>query len=196
MIATSENTKTFSVKQQPSVFQVVSKLNGEETCIAHLERIRWPEGLRCIRCGKDRVQRLEAKGKTGKERHLYWCADCRYQYSVTVGTIFHNSHLPLAKWFLAICMIGSAQNSISAKKLQRQLNTTYRTAWYMAHRIRLAIEREDPLLREVRRSFTNLLRPLRAARTTGGFDGAAVLSKMLDRPGMVLIDMFLQETRS
>ena len=181
VIARLETTETFSQKRQPSLLQVVRKFNCDETCIAHLERIRWPEGLRCIRCGKDRVHRLEAEGKTGKERHLYWCVDCRYQYSVTVGTIFHDSHLPLTKWFLAICMMGSAQNGISPKQLQRELNITYRTAWYMSRRIRLAMHRHDALLREVRRSLANLTKPIPAARARTAFDGLAVLSKVLDR---------------
>jgi transposase-like protein len=74
---------------------------------------------------------------------------CSYQYSVTVGSIFHGSHLPLIKWFLAIYMIGSTKKGISAKQLQRELEVTYKTAWYMAHRIRLAMEQNDPLLEKI-----------------------------------------------
>jgi len=134
------------MKQQPSIFEIVSKFNSEESCIAHFERIRWPEGLRCVRCDGDRISKLESEGKTGKERHLYYCADCDYQYSVTVGTIFHDSHLPLTKWFLAIYLMCSAKKGISAKELQRQLDTSYKTAWYMAHRIRVAMKDDDALL--------------------------------------------------
>ena len=134
------------MKQQPSIFAIVSKFNSEETCTAHFERIRWPKGLRCVRCDGDRVSRLASQGKTGKERHLYYCADCDYQYSVTVGTIFHDSHLSLTKWFLAIYLMCSAKKGISAKELQRQLDTTYKTAWYMAHRIRLAMKEDDALI--------------------------------------------------
>ena len=130
------------MKKQPSIFEIVSKFNSEEACIAHFEHIRWPDGLRCVRCKGDRISRLEAVGKTGKERHLYYCADCNYQYSVTVGTIFHDSHLPLTKWFLAIYMICSAKKGVSSKQLQRELNTSYKTAWYMAHRIRLAMQED------------------------------------------------------
>ena len=88
--------------------------------------------------------KFQAKGKTGKDRTLYECVDCRYQYSVTVGTIFHDSHLPLVKWFLAIYMICSAKKGVSAMQLQRELEIgSYKTAWYMAHRIRLAMH-DDP----------------------------------------------------
>lgn len=130
-------------KTQPSIFEVMQKFNTEERCIKHLERIRWPEGLRCIRCDSARVMNFEGTGKTGKARNLYECVDCRYQYSVTTGTVFHDTHLPLTKWFLAIYLICSAKKGISAKELQRQLATSYKTAWYMAHRVRLAMQQDD-----------------------------------------------------
>jgi transposase-like protein len=127
--------------KQPSIFSVVAKFNSEEKCMKHLERIRWPKGLHCLRCDSKRVMTFQAEGKTGKERHLYECVDCRYQYSVTAGTIFHDSHLPLTKWFLAIYLICSSKKGISALQLQRDLEIgSYKTAWYMAHRIRLAMQ--------------------------------------------------------
>lgn len=128
--------------KQPSLLDVVDKFNSEEKCIAHFERVRWPEELTCIRCNSKEVRKIKAKGKTGKERSLYWCADCHYQYSVTTGTIFHDSHLPLTKWFLAIYLICTSKKGVSAKQLQRQLATSYETAWYMAHRIRVAMQED------------------------------------------------------
>lgn len=130
-------------KTQPSIFEVMNKFATEEACIAHFERIRWPEGPRCLRCGGERVHKFEAEGKTGKDRYLYHCNDCRYQYTVTVGTIFHDSHMSLTRWFLAIYLICSAKKGISAMELKRQLSVTYKTAWYMAHRVRVAMQ-EDP----------------------------------------------------
>ena len=133
-------------KTQPSIFGIVSKFNSEEICIAHFKRIRWPEGIRCIRCNGERISTFDSLGKTGKERHIYECMDCNYQFTVTVGTIFHDSHLPLTKWFLAIYLMCSAKKGISAKELQRQLDTSYKTAWYVAHRIRLAMKDDDALV--------------------------------------------------
>lgn len=131
------------VKKQ-SIFEVVSRFHSEEKCIKRLERIRWPKGLECPHCQGKRIMTFTSEGKSGKERYLYECIECRYQYSVTVGTIFHDSHLPLMKWFLAIYMICSAQKGIAATQLQRELEIgSYKTAWYMAHRIRLAM-RNDP----------------------------------------------------
>lgn len=127
----------------PSLIEILKKFDTEEKCIEHFERIRWPQGPICIKCGGTRVMKFKAKGKTGKVRHLYECKDCHYQYSVTAGTVFHDSHLPLTKWFLAIYLICSAKKGVSAKHLQRHLSTGYEAAWYMAHRIRLAMSEDE-----------------------------------------------------
>ena len=136
------NSEPQAFRKHVSFFETLSKLDTEEQCIRHLEQVRWPEGLVCIRedCGSRRIMTFETKGKTGKARHLYECVDCRYQYSITTGTIFHNSHLPLNKWFLAIHLICSTKRGISAKDLQRKLKVNYRTACYMVRRIRLIIQ--------------------------------------------------------
>jgi DNA-directed RNA polymerase subunit RPC12/RpoP len=86
-----------SVKKPRPIFEVIWKLNTEAKCIAHFESLRWPAGLRCIRCESKRVFRFIARGKTGKDRHLYECVNCHYHYSVTGGTVFHDSHLPVTK---------------------------------------------------------------------------------------------------
>jgi transposase-like protein len=126
------------MKEQPTLLDIINKFPTEEKCIAHFEQIRWPEGPRCPRCGGNRISKFESKGKTGKVRYLYECVPCAYQYSVTVGTIFHDSHMPLRNWFIAIFLICSAKKGVSAKFLQGQLGVNYRTAWYMAQRIRIA----------------------------------------------------------
>jgi len=127
----------------PSIFDILKKFDSEEKCIQHFARIRWPQGTVCIRCGSKRVFQYNTAGKTKKMRHLYQCVDCKYNFSVTTGTVFHDSHLPLTKWFLGIYLICSAKKGVSAKQLQRQLSVSYKTAWYMAHRIRLAMSEDD-----------------------------------------------------
>ncbi len=136
------------MKKQASIFEHLKRFNTEEACIAHFECIRWPRGLRCLRCKGKRVFKFETEGKTHKARYLYECVDCRYQFSVTTGTIFHDTHLPLTKWFLAIYLICSAKKGVSAKQLQRELATSYKTAWYMAHRIRLAMQEDGQFCRK------------------------------------------------
>ena len=76
-------------------------------------------------------------------RHLFECTQCRYQFSVTTGTIFHNSHLPLTKWFLAIQRICGAQRQVAAKQLERELAVSYETAWKVTRRIRLAMQEDE-----------------------------------------------------
>jgi transposase-like protein len=139
--ANSSGDKPKVSREGSSFFKIPQEFSTEELCIRHLERVRWPDGLTCIRegCGSRRIMTFETKGKTGKTRHLYECVDCRYQYSVTTGTMFHNSHMPLTKWFLAIHMICSARKSISVKDLERKLKVNYRTAEYVMQRIRLTI---------------------------------------------------------
>jgi transposase-like protein len=114
----------------------------EEACIARLECIRWPEGLRCLRCSGTRIRRIQAIGKSGKLRRLYWCLDCEYQYSSTVGTIFHDSHLPLYIWFLAIKMMLSAECNVSARKLEKDLRISYAAARNVAQRLRRALQED------------------------------------------------------
>jgi transposase-like protein len=131
------------MKNENSIFKEVTKFATEEACIAHFENIRWPNGLECPKCASKKVFKFVGKGKTDKDRFLYECVECHYQYSVTTGTIFHNSHIPLRKWFLAIYMICSSKKGISANQLWRDLELgSYKSAWYMAHRIRLGMQED------------------------------------------------------
>ena len=117
-------------------------LTTEEKCIAYLQKMRWPEGVRCPACGNSSISHFQSKGKSGKARHLYQCLDktCRYQFSPTTGTIFHDSHLPLNKWFQAIALVSDAQKPMSVNQLRLALGVQYKTAVHLADRIRQAIE--------------------------------------------------------
>jgi len=112
----------------------------DEKCREFLTRLRWPEGVRCPRCNMDAVE-LET------EKTLYYCRQCDYQFSVTVGTIFNDSHLPLTKWFIATLLLCEAKKGMSACQIQRTLGISYKTAWYLCHRIRAAMaECDKPML--------------------------------------------------
>src|SRR3990172_12924431 len=117
-------------------------LSTEEKGTAYLEKMPWPQEVRCPTCGNDSISRFQAKGKSGKVRHLYQCLDktCRYQFSPTTGTIFHDSHLPLSKWFQAIALVSDAQKPMSVNQLRLALGVQYKTAVHLADRIRQAIE--------------------------------------------------------
>ena len=123
-----------------SLIKLAEQFDTEEKCITFLEAVRWPEGIRCLKCGNARISRFQASGKTGKLRHLYQCLSCRYQFSVRTGTIFHDSHLPLQKWFTAMALVGESQGSVSANQLRQVLGVQYKTAWHLAHRLREAMQ--------------------------------------------------------
>ncbi len=103
----------------------------------HLEAIRWPEGPFCPHCGSFAATRLEGKKhRTG----LIQCNDCREQYTVTVGTVFERSKVPLHKWLLCNHLLCASKKGMSAKQIERMLGVTYKTAWFMCHRIREAMK--------------------------------------------------------
>lgn len=103
----------------------------------YLESIRWPNGPVCPHCGESEKRPYPLKSET---RKLYKCAACRKQYTVTVGTIFEGSHIPLQKWLLGFYLLCSSKKGMSAHQLHRMLGITYKSAWFMAHRIRYAME--------------------------------------------------------
>lgn len=101
----------------------------------YLEKLRWPHGAVCPRCKKQEVTEVSG-GRAG----LYNCRRCRKQFTVTVGTIFEGSHLPLSKWVQAFHWVASSKKGISALQLSRMLGITYKSAWHMAHRIRYVMQ--------------------------------------------------------
>src|SRR4051794_30038573 len=103
----------------------------------YLESIRWPNGPVCPHCGESERRPYPLKAET---RKLYKCAACRKQYTVTVGTIFEGSHIPLHKWLLAFYLLCSSKKGMSAHQLHRMLGITYKSAWFVAHRIRYAMQ--------------------------------------------------------
>jgi transposase-like protein len=113
----------------------------EEKCRELLTRLRFPEGPRCLRC-KAPVVELET------EKQLFYCKDCDYQFSATAGTVFNDSHLPLVKWLTATMLLCEAKKGMSACQIQRTLGIgSYKTAWYLCHRIRHAMAQTDkPML--------------------------------------------------
>lgn len=111
----------------------INKLySTDDKCRELLERLRWPEGVTCPRCKDRRVSRM-------KDYARFECVGCEYQFTVTSGTIFHDSHLPLPTWFLAVLLLCEAKKGMSAMQIKRTLGVAYKTAWYLCHRIRAAM---------------------------------------------------------
>jgi transposase-like protein len=126
------------------------QFQNEDAAREHLEKLIWPNGPVCPHCMFDKAYKLESKpdSKNKVRPGLYKCArpDCRKTFTVTVGTIFEDSHIPLHKWLAAFHLMCSSKKGISALQLQRELwgenevtkrpNGSYRSAWFMCHRIR------------------------------------------------------------
>lgn len=109
--------------------------SDEDKARAFLEAQRWPDGPFCPFCGQDEtVKALPPKGSMGKG--WYHCRECRKKFTVRVGTLYERSHVPLHKWLLATHLLCSSKKGMSAHQLHRMLGVTYKTAWFMAHRIR------------------------------------------------------------
>jgi len=125
------------VKQDMNLIKLMEEFgNSEDTCREHLAQLRWPDGVKCPRCQSDKVTPYA-------KRDQYDCRECDYRFSVTAGTVFADSRLPLWKWFVATYLICESRKGISANQLKRTLNVTYKTAWYLCHRIRFAMAEAD-----------------------------------------------------
>ena len=117
-----------------TLLELERRFSTEEACAEYLSALRWPDGWVCPRCsGTDALS---------IRRNRRRCDNCRYEMSVTAGTIFQDSHLPLTIWFRAMWQITSQKNGISALGLQRVLGLgSYKTAWAMLHKLRRAMVR-------------------------------------------------------
>jgi transposase-like protein len=148
-----------------SLAEIFIKFSTDDQCLDYIQSMRWPDGIvRCPTCGDKNIEKYERPGqrvrkprsetrkpnKANRRAWFYICLtkDCRQQFSPTSGTLFADSHLPLLTWFHAIALMLNAKKGISAKQLQRDLGIGgYKTAWYLNHRIREAMNEGDtPLL--------------------------------------------------
>lgn len=115
--------------------------HDEDAARAHLERIRWPNGPVCPHCGG--TEKNTAYGPS-MGPGWYQCGDCREKFTVRVGTVYERSHIPLHKWVQATYLMNASKKGISAHQLHRMLGITYKSAWFMAHRIRASMTDANP----------------------------------------------------
>ena len=131
-----------------------------------LEELRWPEGVLCVHCGGfgDDIAPVQNTGKRTKpavegkryrpaREGLYYCNACEKQFSVTVGTVMEDSHIPIHKWVYAFHLLCSSKKGISAHQLHRMLGVSYKSAWYLGHRIREAMRSGLPCPTDGRQPF-------------------------------------------
>jgi transposase-like protein len=117
---------------------------NEEAARAHLETVLWPNGPTCPHCGNADATKITRMEGEAHRAGLMNCRECRKQFSVTVGTVFERSHVPLHKWVLATHLLSASKKGISSHQMHRMLGVTYKTAWFMSHRIREAMIDADP----------------------------------------------------
>ena len=118
-----------------SLIEARKEFSTQIKCEDHLAKMRWPNGVECPRCGSKAVTRLSTRRK-------WQCKKCRYQFSVTAGTIFHKSHIDLPRWMMAVWLMCHSPKGVSSKQIERELGVTYKTAWYMTQRIRTAMKHD------------------------------------------------------
>ena len=121
-----------------NLMKLMDNFHSDERCREVLEQLRWPNGVGCIRCGSKHIRNI-------RSRNQYSCGSCEHRFSVTAGTMLHNSHLPLRKWFVAVYLMTESKKGVSALQLKRTLNVAYKTAWYLCHRVRAAMEDAYPI---------------------------------------------------
>jgi transposase-like protein len=122
------------VRSSLNLSNLMARFDSEIKCREYLESLRWPDGVVCPKCGQKEIARVQ-----GRESVLR-CVKCQAQFSVTAGTVFNDSHLPLAKWFIATFILTQSKKGVSACQIQRMLGIGgYKTAWHLCHRIRSAM---------------------------------------------------------
>ncbi|MFN2432737.1 MAG: IS1595 family transposase [Gemmatimonadota bacterium] len=121
-----------------TLLQAIRHFSDPDTCLDFMVELRWPDGVTCPTCGSREVRFLST-------RRLWECKSRhpRRQFSAKVGTIFEDSPIGLDKWLAAIWMIANAKNGVSSYETSRALGVTQKTAWFMLHRIRLAMQSAD-----------------------------------------------------
>jgi len=128
---------------------LTKQFSDEDAARAYLEGLRWPNSPVCAHCGAQEPYRIEPGNGSKTRKGLWKCKACEKQFTVTVGTIFEDSHIPLSKWLLAIHLLCASKKGMSAHQLHRMLGITYKSAWFMAHRIRYAMT-QPPLVDKLR----------------------------------------------
>ena len=156
-----------------------------DVCVEFLAAMRWKQGVECPHCKSKRHSYL-------KTRRIWKCSECKKQFSAKVGTVFEDSPVPLDKWMMVVWLVVNCKNGVSSWEIHRHLKVTQKTAWFMLHRVRLALKNNSDLLLggqgtevEVDESFVggkviNMHRS-RAQKFGGGISGKTAVQGILDR---------------
>ncbi len=162
-----------------SLSQFLERFQSDADCAAYLARLRWPDGFSCPACGHGDAWLTK--------RLLYVCAKCGRQTSVTAGTIFEKTRLPLLTWFRAIWFVTSSKSGVSAKELERELGIGYRAAWLLLQKLRRAMVRagrdQDKLTGEIEVDESYLGGPVPGGKRGRGAEGKLIVAIAVERLG-------------
>ena len=166
-----------------NLMKLVDQFHSEERCREYLEQLRWPNGVACPRCGS-------VKCYYTSTRATWECDSCGYHFSVTSGTMLHDTHLPLKKWLMAVYLMIEAKKGVSALQLKRTLGVAYKTAWYLTHRIRAAMREAFPI---PLRGIVEIDETYLGGKTQGmgrGYKGnKAVVVGAVERSGKIILEV-------
>jgi len=121
----------------PTLCEVLRTFGNDQSCREYLEALRWPDRVTCPRCQSVKTSRVY-------DRKVFDCDSCRYQFSVLAGTIFQDTKLPLPTWFATTYLMCEARKGVSANQIKRMIGGSYKTSWYLCHRIRAAMKEVNP----------------------------------------------------
>jgi transposase-like protein len=165
-----------------------AKFRDDAAARKHLESLRWPTGPVCPHCGG--LERNSAVNGQSHRDGLYFCGDCRSQFTVTVGTVFERSKIPLHKWLMAAHLMCASKKGISSKQIERMLGVTYKTAWFLTHRLREAMKPDGPGMfgtggKVVEADETFIGRKPGKKKGKGGYAHKEVIFSLVERNGRV-----------
>ena len=174
-------------RSQMNLVKLMDRFADEDSCRAYLEELRWPDGIQCPRC--------ESR-KCYSSATQWDCESCGYTFSVTAGTMLHDTHLPLRKWMIATYLIIESKKGISALQLQRTLGVAYRTAWYLSHRIRASVRDAYPLpLRGVVEIDETFIGGKTRGKGRGYTGNKAVVVGAVQRGGNIVLEVIRSRDR-
>ena len=180
---------TTATRYELNLIKLIQDFHDEDDCRTYMEGLRWPNGLACLRCGD-----MKVSGRS--KRNQFECYSCDYQFSVTTGTIFQDTHLPLTKWFLTAYLMIESKKAISANQIKRTIDVSYKTAWYLCHRIRAAMDEASPIKL---RGIIEFDETYVGGKTDGqgrGFTGnKAVVIGAVQREGKIILQLAPDRTR-
>ena len=159
---------------------MMDKFGTDDQCREALVRLRWPSAVTCPECHSQKTSHVAA-------RHIYDCDSCRYQFSVTAGTMLHDSRLPLRVWFYVTYLMTESKKGISANQIKRMFKINYKTAWYLCHRIRKAMEEANPprLKGTVEVDETYIGGHRRHVGSGGGYNNKTMVLGAVERGGAI-----------